>query len=78
MSTSATWLPRGPATIGPNPEDDTTIADKYETLLSLAEHGALKPVVGSVLPFAQIVEAHRLVDGGHEVGSVVLTFGQDG
>jgi NADPH:quinone reductase-like Zn-dependent oxidoreductase len=69
---AATWQK---ATIGPNRDDDTTIADKYETLLSLAEQGALKPVIGSVLPFAQIVEAHRLVDGGHKVGSVVLTFG---
>jgi hypothetical protein len=32
-------------------------------------------VIDSVLPFAQIVEAHRRVDSGHKVGSVVLTFG---
>jgi hypothetical protein len=31
-------------------------------------------VVDRVLPFGQIVEAHRLVDSGHKVGSVVLTF----
>ena len=53
-------------------------ADNYRTLMSLAERGVLKPVIDSVLPFAQIVEAHRRVDGGHKVGSVVLTFEQDG
>ncbi len=58
-------------------DSSTTTADRYQTLMSLAEAGVLKPVIGSVLPFAQIVEAHRRVDGGHKVGSVVLTFGQD-
>jgi NADPH:quinone reductase-like Zn-dependent oxidoreductase len=43
-----------------------------------AERGALKPVIDTVLPFTQIVQAHRRVGGGHKVGSVVLTFGQDG
>ena len=52
-------------------------ADNYRTLMSLAERGVLKPVIDSVLPFAQIVEAHRRVDGGHKVGSVVLTLVQD-
>jgi NADPH:quinone reductase-like Zn-dependent oxidoreductase len=50
-------------------------ADDYRTLMSLAERGELKPVIDSVLPFAQIVDAHRRVDSGHKVGSVVLTFG---
>lgn len=49
-------------------------ADHYRTLMSLAERGELKPVIDSVLPFAQIVEAHRRVDSGHKVGSVVLRF----
>jgi NADPH:quinone reductase-like Zn-dependent oxidoreductase len=52
-------------------------ADTYQTLMSLADRGVLKPVIDSVLPFAQIVEAHRRVDGGHKVGSLVLTFRQD-
>jgi hypothetical protein len=33
-------------------------------------------VIDSVVPFAQIVEAHRRVDGGHKVGSVVVTLEQ--
>jgi NADPH:quinone reductase-like Zn-dependent oxidoreductase len=49
-------------------------ADDYRTLMSLAGRGELRPVIDSVLPFAQIVEAHRRVDSGHKVGSVVLTF----
>jgi NADPH:quinone reductase-like Zn-dependent oxidoreductase len=53
-------------------------AESYRTLMSLAEGGVLKPVIDTVLPFGQIVEAHRRVDGGHKVGSVVLTFGHDG
>ena len=51
---------------------------RFQTLMSLAEEGSLKPVVDTVLPFAEIVEAHRRVDGGHKVGSLVLTFDQDG
>jgi NADPH:quinone reductase-like Zn-dependent oxidoreductase len=46
----------------------------YRTLMELAERGELRPVIDSVRPFEQIVEAHRQVDGGHKVGSVVLTF----
>jgi NADPH:quinone reductase-like Zn-dependent oxidoreductase len=49
----------------------------YRTLMSLAEQGVLKPVIDTVLPFEHIVEAHRRVDGGHKVGSIVLTFGKD-
>lgn len=59
------------ATIGGSP---AVTAETYGTLLSLAEEGKLKPVIDTVLPFDEIVEAHRRVDGGHKVGSVVLTF----
>lgn len=65
-------------TIGSGKNDSsTTTADRYRTIMSLAESGALKSVIDSVLPFAQIVDAHRRVDGGHKVGSVVVRFGQD-
>lgn len=43
-----------------------------QAVVELAESGALRPVIDRVLPFAQIVEAHRVVDGGHKRGSVVL------
>ncbi len=68
---------RQKATISGGTDDSSMTADDYRTLMSLAEQGVLKPVIDSVLPFAQIVEAHRRVDGGHKVGSVVLTFAQD-
>jgi Zinc-binding dehydrogenase len=34
-------------------------------------------VIDSVLPFSEIVDAHRRVDSGHKVGSLVLTFADD-
>jgi NADPH:quinone reductase-like Zn-dependent oxidoreductase len=68
---------RQKATISAGTNDSSMTADGYRTLMSLAEQAVLKPVIDSVRPFAQIVEAHRLVDGGHKVGSVVLTLGHD-
>jgi NADPH:quinone reductase-like Zn-dependent oxidoreductase len=65
------------ATIGGTSDASSRDAD-FQTLMSLAEARSLKPVVDTVLPFTEIVEAHRRVDGGHKVGSLVLTFDQDG
>ena len=45
----------------------------YSHLLDLAQQGVLKPVIDKVFPFDQIAEAHRLVDSGHKVGSVIVT-----
>ena len=69
---------RQKAVVSGSQNDSLISGDSLRTLMSLAERGVLKPVIDSVLPFAQIAEAHRRVDGGHKVGSVVLTFGQDG
>src|SRR5918994_2058213 len=41
--------------------------ESYRTLMSLAQQGVLKPVIDTLLPVEQIVEAHRRVDGGHKV-----------
>jgi NADPH:quinone reductase-like Zn-dependent oxidoreductase len=68
---------RQKAVISASRTDSSMTADNYRTLMALSEQGVLKPVIDSVLPFTQIVEAHRRVDGGHKVGSVVLRFGQD-
>jgi NADPH:quinone reductase-like Zn-dependent oxidoreductase len=68
---------RQKAVVSGSENDSSITADNYRTLMSLAERGALTPVIDTVLPFTQIVQAHRRVDGGHKVGSVVLTFGQD-
>ena len=57
--------------------DAWTWAESYRALLALAEGGELRPVIDSVLPFDQIVDAHRRVDTGHKVGSLVLTFDRE-
>jgi NADPH:quinone reductase-like Zn-dependent oxidoreductase len=66
------------ATISGSQNDASVTADSYLTLMSLAEQGVLRPVIGSILPFEQIVEAHRRVDSGHKVGSIVLTLEEEG
>jgi NADPH:quinone reductase-like Zn-dependent oxidoreductase len=43
-------------------------------LAQLADAGQLKPVIDRHFPFAQIREAHRLVDSGRKKGSVVVTL----
>lgn len=53
--------------------------DKKENLLyfkSLAEKGQLKPVIDTVFPFEQIVEAYRYVETGQKTGSVVIRITQ--
>ena len=47
----------------------------YVHLLDLTARGAIRAVIDSVYPFEQIAEAHRRVDTGRKVGSVVVTFG---
>jgi NADPH:quinone reductase-like Zn-dependent oxidoreductase len=68
---AATWQK---ATIGGGDNDDAITGPRLEELLALAEHGAVRPVIDSTFPFEHIVEAHRRVDTGHKVGSVVVTF----
>jgi NADPH:quinone reductase-like Zn-dependent oxidoreductase len=43
-------------------------------LARLAESGQFTPVIDRTYPFAQMVEAHRYVDGGHKRGNVVVTL----
>ncbi|WP_214817520.1 NAD(P)-dependent alcohol dehydrogenase [Exiguobacterium sp. s59] len=42
-------------------------------LNELFESGALQPVIDSVYPLDEIVEAHRYVDRGKKVGNVIVT-----
>lgn len=44
-----------------------------ELLMKLAEAGHLKPIIDSSCPLQRIVDAHRRVDSGRKVGSVVVT-----
>jgi NADPH:quinone reductase-like Zn-dependent oxidoreductase len=55
-------------------DDDAWSSETYAQLLDLVARGILRPVIDTVLPFEQIAEAHRRVDTGRKVGSVVLTF----
>ena len=41
-------------------------------LIEIFELGAYRPMIDRVYPMDQIVNAHRLVDGGHKFGSVVV------
>lgn len=43
-------------------------------LVELAESGAFVPVIDRIVPFDEIVEAHRRVDTGHKAGSVVVAM----
>lgn len=47
-------------------------AQDLELLAKLAISGVIKPVIGKVFALTDVVEAHRLVDSGHKIGSVVL------
>ena len=40
----------------------------------LVDAGAYRPVIDTVYPMDQVVEAHRRVEGWHKVGNVVLTI----
>lgn len=42
-------------------------------LLSLCEQKKFRPLIGTTLPFEKIVDAHRIVESKHKLGSVVLT-----
>ncbi len=48
-----------------------------EQLMKLAEEGHLKPVIDSCYGLDEIVEAHRRVDSGRKVGSVVVKVTPD-
>lgn len=46
--------------------------DAMRRLLDLHSSGALRPVVGAMLPFEDIEQAHTLAESGHKRGSVVV------
>lgn len=45
-------------------------------LVGLHQKGGYTPVVGKVLPFAQLVEAHRIAESFHKPGNLVVVMGQ--
>jgi NADPH:quinone reductase-like Zn-dependent oxidoreductase len=48
-------------------------AKAYAEIMQLLASGVLRPVIDSRYRFDEIVEAHRRVDTGHKVGSVIVT-----
>ena len=46
--------------------------ERTRALAALLESGALRPVVSHVLPLAAAAEAHRILEGGHSGGKIVL------
>lgn len=41
-------------------------------LMSLCQQQKFRPLIGTTLPFDKIAEAHRIVESGHKLGSLVL------
>lgn len=48
---------------------------RFSRLESIRASGWLRPVVGEVLPFAELPRAHARLQGRHTVGKVVVTVG---
>lgn len=59
---------RGHVVAGPSPE---RVAD-YDTLLRLVADGTLTVVIEQTVDLDRIVDAYRLVDGGHKQGSILV------
>ncbi len=56
-------------------EERRAIAGEYrEHLLPLFERGALKPIVGDVVPMTEIARAHQVMEKNETFGKVVLTW----
>lgn len=51
------------------------LQERFARLESLLAAGELRPVVGEVLPFAELPRAHARLQGRHTVGKVVVTVG---
>lgn len=48
--------------------------EEFQNLAEIAASGAFTPLIERVYPFARIVDAHRRVEAGHKLGSVVVTL----
>lgn len=62
------------AVVNADDVDDAFSERIFQQFIDLAESGAIHAVIGTQLPFSEIVEAHRIVDTGHKVGALVLTL----
>lgn len=57
---------------GPAPER----SEDLQTLMDLAESGALQPVIDFTYPFAELPAAHAYVETGRKRGAVVVTWAE--
>ncbi|MEA3535618.1 NAD(P)H-quinone oxidoreductase [Rhizobium sp. CC-YZS058] len=48
--------------------------DLLEDVWPLLEEGTVSPVIHAVLPFANVAEAHRLMEDGQHIGKIILTL----
>ena len=48
--------------------------DLEDNVWPLLETGEIAPVMHAIVPFAQVVEAHRLMEEGDHIGKIVMTF----
>ncbi len=48
--------------------------NNIETIADFVSMGKLKPVIDKTFQLEEIAEAHRYVDMGHKVGSVVINI----
>ncbi len=62
------------AVVNADDVDDAFSERTFTRFLDLAASGAIHAVIGTQLPFDEIVEAYRIVDSGHKVGALVLTL----
>lgn len=49
-------------------------SEDLEFLAQLVVNGELRPVIDRSVPFSEIVEAHRIAQGGHKKGNLVVTL----
>jgi len=54
------------------PRDPERVRQLVARAMESLAGGAIAPVVGAVLPLAEVAQAHRLVEGGGVVGKVVI------
>jgi NADPH2:quinone reductase len=67
--TGSTMRPR-------SPEEKRAIRDDLMTeVWPRLERGELAPVIHTVLPFEEVVEAHRLMESSEHIGKIVLKLG---
>jgi putative PIG3 family NAD(P)H quinone oxidoreductase len=56
----------------PTEQKAAICAEVVEHVWPLVECGAIRPVIGSILPIAEVVSAHELMESGSHTGKVLL------